>query len=87
MSRLVQLAGEALREGVDPASPAAEEVLAGLLGDADRAVLLERVTSAAHAEMARFRELAALVRGVEPLSAHTEEFAWVVAALRARVAG
>ncbi|WP_234441139.1 hypothetical protein [Streptomyces scabiei] len=62
-------------------------MLTGLLGDADRAVLLERVTSAAHAELARFRELAALVRGVEPLSAHTEEFAWVVAALRARVAG
>ncbi|MDX2606130.1 MerR family transcriptional regulator [Streptomyces caniscabiei] len=87
MSRLVRLAGEALRDGVDPASPAAEEVLAGLLGDADRAVLLERVTSAAHAELARFRELTALVRGVEPLSAHTEEFAWVVAALRAREAG
>ena len=87
MSRLVRLAGEALRDGVDPASPAAEEVLAGLLGDADRAALLERVTSAAHAELARFRELTALVRGVEPLSAHTEEFAWVVAALRAREAG
>ncbi|MGW0846137.1 helix-turn-helix domain-containing protein [Streptomyces sp. NPDC002787] len=87
MSRLVQLAGEALRQGVDPASPAAEEVLTGLPGDADRAVLLERVTSAAHAELARFRELAARVRGVEPLSSHTEEFAWVVAALRARVAG
>lgn len=87
MSRLVQLAGEALREGVDPASPAAEETLTGLLGDADRAALLERVTSAAHTEMARFRDLAARVRGTEPLSSHEAEFAWVVAALRARAAG
>lgn len=69
MSRLVQLAGEALRGGVDPASPAAEGVLAGLLGDTDRAAMLQRVTSAAHADPARFRELASLVRGVEPLSA------------------
>ncbi|MEU0784360.1 MerR family transcriptional regulator [Streptomyces sp. NPDC006173] len=84
MSRLVQLAGEALERGVDPASPEADEVLAGLLGDADNAVLLARVESAAHAEMARFRELCARVRGLEPLSAHRAEFAWVVAALRAR---
>jgi hypothetical protein len=87
MSRLVQLAGEALREGVDPASPAAEEILTGLLGDADRAEVLERVESAAHTELARFRELTALVRGTEPLPTHAEEFAWVVAALRARQGG
>ncbi|MET9901470.1 MerR family transcriptional regulator [Streptomyces sp. NPDC006446] len=84
MSRLVQLAGEALERGVDPASPEADTVLSGLLGDADRAAVLARMESAAHAEMARFRELSALVRGMDPLSAHREEFAWVVAALRAR---
>ncbi|GGN75558.1 MerR family transcriptional regulator [Streptomyces albiflavescens] len=86
MSRLVQLAGEALEQGVDPESPGAEEVLGPLLGNADRAAVLERLESAAHVEMARFRELNALVRGMEPLSAHREEFAWVVAALRARLA-
>ncbi|MEV8035632.1 MerR family transcriptional regulator [Streptomyces sp. NPDC002742] len=84
MSRLVQLAGEALGRGVDPGSPEADDVLSGLLGDADRAAVLARMESAAHAEMARFRELSTLVRGMEPLSAHREEFAWVVAALRAR---
>ncbi|MFD9462373.1 MerR family transcriptional regulator [Streptomyces sp. NPDC060027] len=84
MSRLVQLAGEALERGVDPASPEADTVLSGLLGDADRAAVLARMESAAHAEMARFRELSALVRGMDPLSAYREEFAWVVAALRAR---
>ncbi|MFI6489736.1 MerR family transcriptional regulator [Streptomyces sp. NPDC050564] len=86
MSRLVQLAGEALEQGVDPESPEAEEVLGPLLGNADRAAVLERLESAAHVEMARFRELNALVRGMEPLSAHRAEFAWVVAALRARPA-
>ncbi|MFD9041855.1 acetyltransferase [Streptomyces bottropensis] len=60
---------------------------AGLLGDTDRAALSQRVTSAAHADPARFREPASPVRGVEPLSAHQEEFAWVVAALRVRPAG
>jgi hypothetical protein len=59
-------------------------VLSGVLGDADRAAVLTRIESAAQAETARFRELSALVRGLEPLSAHREEFAWVVAALRAR---
>lgn len=86
MSRLVQLAGEALEQGVAPESPEAEEVLAGILGNADRAAVLERMESAAHSEMARFRELNALVRGMEPLSAHRAEFAWVVAALRVRSA-
>ncbi|MEU9210846.1 MerR family transcriptional regulator [Streptomyces sp. NPDC048415] len=86
MSRLVQLAGEARERGIDPASPAAEEVLDGLLGNADRAAVLERMESAGHAETARFRELSALLRGMGPLPAHREEFAWVVAALRARTA-
>ncbi|MET8136290.1 MULTISPECIES: MerR family transcriptional regulator [unclassified Streptomyces] len=83
MSRLVQLAGEALGRGVDPGSPEADAVLGGLLGDADRGAVLARMESAAHAEVARFRELTALVRGLDPLSAHRDEFAWVVAALRA----
>ncbi|MFE9769176.1 MerR family transcriptional regulator [Streptomyces sp. NPDC005808] len=83
MSRLVQLAVEARERGVAPESPEAEEVLVALLGNADRAAVLERLESAAQVEVARFRELNALVRGTEPLSAHREEFAWVVAALRA----
>lgn len=86
MSRLVQLAGEARERGVDPGSAEAGEVLAGLLGNADRAAVLERIESAAQSELARFRELNALVRGTDPLPTHREEFAWVVAALRGRVA-
>ncbi|MEW2250801.1 MerR family transcriptional regulator [Streptomyces sp. NPDC058733] len=84
MSRLVQLAGEALRAGIAPEAPEAEDVLRGLLGDADPAAVLERLTAAANERVARYRELSALVNGLDPQPAHTEEFAWVVAALRAR---
>jgi hypothetical protein len=34
--------------------------------------------------LARYRELSAIVNGVEPPSAHEEQFGWVVAALGAR---
>ncbi|MFB6678847.1 MerR family transcriptional regulator [Streptomyces sp. NPDC056390] len=87
MSRLVQLAGEARERGVAPASPEAEEVLRGLLGGgADLAAVLERMEAAANDDVARFRDLVSLVRGLETLPRHNEEFAWVVAALRARTA-
>ncbi|POX56544.1 MerR family transcriptional regulator [Streptomyces sp. Ru71] len=85
MSRLVQLAGEALRAGIAPERPEAGEVLRGLLGDADPAAVLERLTAVSNARLARYRELSAVVNGQERRSAHTEEFAWVVAALSARV--
>ncbi|MEV0975777.1 MerR family transcriptional regulator [Streptomyces sp. NPDC049915] len=84
MSRLVQLAGEALRAGIAPEAPQAGEVLRGLLGDADPVAVLERLTAASNARVARYRELSALVNGLDPQPTHAEEFAWVVAALRAR---
>lgn len=86
MSRLVQLASEALERGVTPASDEADEVLRGLLGDADRAEVLIRLEAAANEDVARFRDLVSLVRGVEPLPRPNAEFAWVLAALRARPA-
>lgn len=87
MSRLMQLASEARERGIAPESPQVEEVLGQLLGNADRVAVLDRVESATHTELARFRELTALVRGTGPLPAHREEFAWVVAALRVQPAG
>ncbi|MFF9819675.1 MerR family transcriptional regulator [Streptomyces sp. NPDC014006] len=84
MSRLIQLAGEALRAGIAPEAPQAGEVLRGLLGDADPVAVLERLTAASNARVARYRELSALVNGLAPQPTHAEEFAWVVAALRAR---
>ncbi|MGW5663604.1 MerR family transcriptional regulator [Streptomyces sp. NPDC003758] len=86
MSRLVQLAGQALRQGIAPEAPEAEDVLRELLGDGDRAAVLERLTAVANVRLARYRELTAVVNGLEPLPSPDEEFAWVVAALRARVA-
>ncbi|MBZ9639345.1 MerR family transcriptional regulator [Streptomyces sp. PSKA30] len=83
MSRLVQLAGEALRKGVAPDAPEADDILRGLLGNADRAAVLERLTAASNVRVARYRELSAVVNGLERQPAHEEEFSWVVAALRA----
>lgn len=77
------LAGEALREDVAPDAPEADEVLRGLLGDADRAAVLERLTAASNERVARYRQLSAVVNGLGRQPAYEEGFAWVVAALRA----
>ncbi len=74
--------------GVDPGSPEAEGILREVLGEGgDPAVVLERMVSASNDRLARYRELLATVKGGGPAAAHREEFAWVVAALRARLAG
>lgn len=87
MSRLVHhlatSGGEALRQGVGPADPAAEEILRGLLGDADRAAVLDRLTATANVRVARYRRVSAIVNGVGPQPSYDAEFSWVVAALRA----
>jgi DNA-binding transcriptional MerR regulator len=84
--RLVQLAAEARGRGVEPESPEAERILRELLGDADPADVLERLAAPANDQVARYRELLIAVKGQSPLAAHREEFAWVVAALRACLA-
>ena len=86
MSRLVQLAGEALERGVAPEAPEAEELLRGLLGDADPAEVLKRLEAGSNVRVARYRQLWAVVKGLGPQAAYEPEFAWVVAALKARVA-
>ncbi|GKQ41627.1 MerR family transcriptional regulator [Streptomyces sp. A012304] len=83
MSRLVRLAGEALAADVAPDAPEADTVLRGLLGEADRAAVLLRLTAASTARVARYRELSAVVNGLDRQPSYEEEFAWVVAALRA----
>ncbi|WP_327697822.1 helix-turn-helix domain-containing protein [Streptomyces sp. NBC_00459] len=84
--RLVQLAAEARERGIAPEAPEAEAILREVLGDGDPAVVLERIESASNERLARYRELLVKVKGAEPAAAHREEFAWVVAALRARSA-
>ncbi|NGO07652.1 MerR family transcriptional regulator [Streptomyces sp. HC44] len=85
--RLVGLVGRARERGIAPATPEATAVLDELLGDQDRGAVLERLEAGSWTEAVRYRELAAIIRGQEPKPAHTEEFAWVVAALRAQPAG
>ncbi|WP_086562684.1 MerR family transcriptional regulator [Streptomyces africanus] len=84
MSRLVRLAAQARQRGIAPEAPEADDVLRDLLGDTDRAAVLERLTAAFNVRVARYRELQAIVNGLDPQPTHDEEFAWVVAALEAR---
>ena len=87
ISRLVQLAADARRQGIAPEAPEADEVLRQLLGDADRAAVLERLSAASSSQVARYRELWAVAKGLEPQPSYAEDFAWVVAALQARPGG
>ncbi|MEU1185292.1 MerR family transcriptional regulator [Streptomyces sp. NPDC005820] len=82
--RLVLAAAQARARGVAPGSPEAAEVLRGVLGDADPAEVLARLTAPSNHQVARYRELLVTVKGQAPEAAHREEFAWVVAALEAR---
>ncbi|MGW1751852.1 MerR family transcriptional regulator [Streptomyces sp. NPDC002092] len=86
MSRLVQLAGQALERGIAPEAPEAEELLRGLLGDADPAEVLKRLEAGSNVRVARYRQLWAVVAGLGPQAAYEPEFTWVVAALKTRVA-
>ncbi|MFJ6121935.1 MerR family transcriptional regulator [Streptomyces sp. NPDC092129] len=83
VKRLVELAGAARERGIAPETPAADPVLHDLLGDADRAAVLDRMETAFDERVARYRELLCVVNG-QTAPQHREEFAWVVAALRAR---
>ncbi|MGQ4419651.1 MerR family transcriptional regulator [Streptomyces sp. SAS_269] len=80
--RLVQLVGQARERGVVPEAPEAGQVLRDLLGNADRAAVLERMKASHNPRLARYRELLGVLKGA-PVSAHEEDFAWVVAALEA----
>ncbi|MEV6766599.1 MerR family transcriptional regulator [Streptomyces sp. NPDC051105] len=84
MKRLIDRVGEARRRGIAPEAPEADEVLRGLLGDADPAAVLKRLETAFDDRLARYRELLCVLKG-QPLTVYAEEFAWTAAALRARV--
>ncbi len=76
-----------MRQGIAPRAPEADGLLRHLLGDGDPADVLERLEAASHSQAARYREVWAVVKGLDPQPFYEEEFAWVVAALRARTAG
>ncbi|OIJ88734.1 MerR family transcriptional regulator [Streptomyces colonosanans] len=83
VKRLVELAGRAREQGIAPEAPEAEAVLRDLFRDADPAAVLERMETAFDARLARYRELMSIVKD-QPAPPHTEDFTWVVTALRAR---
>ncbi|MFE7211884.1 MerR family transcriptional regulator [Streptomyces sp. NPDC057611] len=83
VKRLVQLAGQALERGLAPEAPDADEVLDDLLGNADHAAVLARLEASHNTRLARYRELLATLKGTSAPTYETE-FAWVIAALRAR---
>jgi DNA-binding transcriptional MerR regulator len=84
--RLVELVAPLRERGVEPGAPEAEQALRDLFGDADRGAVLERMTAGFNERVARYRELLSVVNR-QPAPPHAEDFAWVVAALRARTAG
>ncbi|MGW4043326.1 helix-turn-helix domain-containing protein [Streptomyces sp. NPDC004721] len=86
VKRLVQLAGQALERGLAPEAPEADEVLDDLLGNADHAAVLARLEASHNTRLARYRELLATLKGTSAPT-YEREFAWVIAALRARVHG
>ncbi|MYV49206.1 MerR family transcriptional regulator [Streptomyces sp. SID2888] len=83
VKRLVELAGRAREQGIEPGAPEADAVLGELLGDADRAAVLDRMEAGFDERLTRYRELLCVLNG-RPRPPHTEDFAWVVAALRHR---
>ena len=69
-----------------PDSPEAAEVVDRLLGDMDadgRAAVRERLEAGLFAEAERYRHLMAVINGREPKPSHADDFAWLLAALRA----
>lgn len=79
----MELVAPVRERGVDPTGPGAQEVLDDLFGDADRGDVLDRMTAGFDERVARYRELVAVVNR-QSAPPHAEDFAWVVAALRAR---
>jgi hypothetical protein len=87
MSRLVQLAGEALRAASTPPRPPPTRCRPGCSATSTGPSCWSGSRRWRTPSRPGSGSWPAPVQGVDPLSAHTEEFAWVVAALRARPAG
>ncbi|MFC8514820.1 MerR family transcriptional regulator [Streptomyces sp. NPDC057257] len=83
--RLVEQVGKARQQGIAPEAPEAENVLRELFGDTDRAAILERINATHNPRLARYRELLGTLKGT-PVKTFADEFAWVGAALEARLA-
>lgn len=77
------IVGAARKLGIAPEDPKAAEVLERLLGPVDRAQVLARLEAGAHAQTERYRHLLAVLHGEPVPPSHTDDYAWLAAALRA----
>ncbi|WP_433790099.1 MerR family transcriptional regulator [Actinoplanes sp. CA-252034] len=80
--QVVSLVAKAREDGVDPGDPAAEQLIADMFGDADRAVVLRSLEAGIEAGAERYRLLVARVRGQRSSPDATAELHWLAAALR-----
>ncbi|WP_106401904.1 helix-turn-helix domain-containing protein [Actinocorallia populi] len=85
---VLEHAGRALAEGVDPASAAGREVLDRIVAPdtpaEHRARMLEQLETFTDARVERYWHLLAVVNGETPAPAAVPAFAWLIAALRSR---
>lgn len=79
-----ELGGAALAAGVDPASPQGQEVLDRIVpADADRAAVLDTLTTFTDARVERYWVLLGVLNGWDAFPARVPAFEWVTSALRA----
>jgi len=82
--KLISVGDEARERGIAPGSPAADELLDRLLGDADRSQVLHRLTVSMDAREDRYWELMEIVGGRPSRPPQRPAYTWLIEALRAR---
>jgi DNA-binding transcriptional MerR regulator len=84
---VMELAGNALSEGITPGSAAGQGVLDRIVGadtaPAQRASMLEQLETFTDARVERYWQLAGIINGRPPFPSGVPAFEWVIAALRA----
>jgi DNA-binding transcriptional MerR regulator len=84
---VVTTVAQARESGIDPAEPAAADLVADMFGNADRAAVLVSLEAGIEAGAERYRMLVSRVRGQRSALDATEELHWLAAALRIATAG
>lgn len=84
---VMELAGNALSEGITPGSAAGKGVLDRIVGadtaPAQRASMLEQLEIFTDARVERYWQLVGIINGRPPFPSAVPAFEWVIAALRA----
>ncbi len=82
--RVVSLAGEAVKDGVDPGSPEGQEIAARILGDSppDRRKLADQLATFTDHRIERYWQLLGILNNRPPFPSAVPAFDWLIAALR-----